>query len=77
MIGDVQAKGNELGPRLLTSMMNSAKGAETLDYPFRDAFRLLVLTGCRREEIGQLRWDEIDGNTIRLKGNRTQERGTS
>jgi integrase len=34
--------------------------------------RLLILTGCRREEIGGLRWSEIDldAGTIRLPGER-------
>jgi integrase len=30
------------------------------DGEFGDIIRLLVLTGARREEIGGLRWDEID-----------------
>lgn len=34
--------------------------------------RLLILTGARREEIGQLRWSEIDGDTITLEGSRTK-----
>ena len=59
--------------------------AEKLGYPRRDAFRLLILTGCRRSEIGGLRWDEIrdelidpdrgDGQTVRvisLSGKRTK-----
>src|SRR5262249_31884492 len=40
--------------------------------PFGAAVRLLMLTGARREEIGQLRWSEIDGDMIRLKGHRTK-----
>jgi integrase len=40
--------------------------------PFGAAARLLILTGARREEITQLRWSEIDGNTIRLEGARTK-----
>jgi integrase len=39
---------------------------------FGSATRLLILTGARREEITQLRWSEIDGNTIRLEGARTK-----
>jgi integrase len=40
--------------------------------------RLCLLTGCRREEIGGLRWDEIQGDRIvfgpgRMKGNLTHE----
>jgi integrase len=33
---------------------------------------MLILTGARREEIGQLRWSEIDNNTIKLAGSRTK-----
>src|SRR5262245_59895596 len=40
--------------------------------PFGAAVRLLILTGARREEIGQLRWSEIDGDMIYLKGHRTK-----
>ena len=32
--------------------------------------KLLALTGCRRQEIADLTWDEIDGAGIRLDGNR-------
>ena len=34
--------------------------------------KLLILTGARREEIGQLRWSEINGDTITLAGSRTK-----
>jgi len=34
--------------------------------------RLLMLTGCRREEIGGLRWDEIEGGMIVLGKDRTK-----
>ena len=36
------------------------------------ASRLLILTGARREEIGQLKWSEIDGDVITLEGDRTK-----
>jgi integrase len=39
---------------------------------FGTVTRLLILTGARREEITQLRWSEIDGDTIRLEGARTK-----
>ena len=42
------------------------------DGMFGLATRLLILTGCRREEIGQLKWSEIDGDTIVLEGDRTK-----
>jgi integrase len=38
--------------------------------------RLLILTGCRREEIGALRWSEInlEAKTITIPGSRTKNR---
>ena len=42
------------------------------DGMFGLATRLLILTGARREEIGQLKWSEIDGDTIVLEGDRTK-----
>jgi integrase len=48
------------------------KGATALRFPFGPAFQLLILTGARREEIGRLKWSEIDGDTINLKGDRTK-----
>jgi integrase len=52
-------------------------GAEELGWPFGTAIRLLILTGARREEIGQLRWSETVGvptaaSMIRLAGTRTK-----
>ena len=39
---------------------------------YGDAVKMLILTGARREEIGRLRWDEVDGGQIELKGARTK-----
>jgi integrase len=36
------------------------------------ACKLLILTGCRRNEIAKLRWSEIDGASIVLEGARTK-----
>jgi integrase len=47
-------------------------GAETLGYPFGPAHQLLILTGARREEIGRLKWSEIDCDTITLAAARTK-----
>ena len=33
---------------------------------------MLTLTGARRDEIAQLKWSEIDGDTIKLEGDRTK-----
>jgi integrase len=39
---------------------------------FGEVARLLVLTGARREEMAQLKWSEIDGDSIKLEGERTK-----
>lgn len=48
------------------------KAAGQLGFPFGPAIQLLTLTAGRREEIAALRWSEIDGDTIRLSGERTK-----
>src|SRR4029079_18774139 len=42
--------------------------------PYGAVVRLLALTGARREEIAKLKWSEIDGDTIKLEGSRTNNR---
>jgi integrase len=44
------------------------------DSEYGKILRLLILTMCRRDEIGSLRWSEIDkeGRLIRLPGTRTK-----
>jgi integrase len=46
------------------------------DDDFSKVIRLLVLTGCRREEIGGLRWSELDrdAGTITLPAERVKNR---
>ena len=48
------------------------RAAVDTEWPFGPAIRLLILTAARRDEIGSLRWSEIDGDTIRLEGDRTK-----
>ncbi|HFD15429.1 MAG TPA: DUF4102 domain-containing protein [Rhodospirillales bacterium] len=53
------------------------KAAERTGFPYGHIIRLLILTGCRREEIGALRWSEVrdlDGAEprIELAGDRTK-----
>jgi integrase len=48
------------------------QAASATTWPFGPIFRLLILTGARRDEVGALRWSEIDGDTIRLTGERTK-----
>jgi integrase len=44
------------------------------DNQFGQILRLLILTGCRRDEIGSLSWDEVDmdARTITLPSERTK-----
>jgi integrase len=44
-----------LGPEELRALWHALD-----DGPFSDIVRLLLLTGCRRNEIGKLQWSEID-----------------
>src|SRR5262245_58396409 len=48
------------------------KAASQIEWPFGPLFRLLILTGARREEIGALRWSELRGDEIELDGARTK-----
>jgi integrase len=45
-----------------------------MDTDFGKIIRLLILTGCRRGEVGSLRWSEIDldAGTITIPGERTK-----
>jgi len=52
--------------RVLTDAELAAVWKAATDYPFGVIVRLLILTGQRRGEIGQLKWTYIDGNVISL-----------
>ena len=68
----------ESGPRerSLTDMEVASLWSRTPDNDYGHIVRLLLLTGCRRIEIGDLRWSEIDleARTITLPGTRTKNR---
>ncbi len=55
-----------------TELVAVWKAAEHLGWPFGTVIRLLLLTGSRRAEIGQLRWSEIGDTAIKLEGARTK-----
>ena len=55
-----------------TELVKVWHAAEQLLPSYRDALRLLILTGARKQEISELRWSEIDGSTIQLEGGRTK-----
>ena len=48
------------------------RAASKMPWPFGPIYQLLILTGPRREEIGALRWNEVDGDIIRLPRERTK-----
>ena len=56
-----------LTDRELASIWNAC-----LDDDFGRIVKLLILTGCRREEIGALKWSEIDGDVMTIPGERTK-----
>ena len=68
----VLIKSSEKAPNPYEELIAVWGGAEELGYPYGSAVQLLILTGARREEIGKLRWSEIDGDTIELRGERTK-----
>jgi integrase len=45
---------------------------EKLDAPYKQLFRLLLLTGCRREEAARIRHDEIVDDMVWLPAERTK-----
>jgi integrase len=48
------------------------RAAQKTGYPFGPIIRLLILTGARRDEIAELRWQEIGETGISLSGSRTK-----
>src|SRR5262245_60188638 len=60
--------------RVLTDaeLVKVSNAATRMGWPYGPAFQLLALTGARRDEIGKLRWSEVDGGEIKLEGSRTK-----
>ena len=50
------------------------RAAEAMSYPFGPAVHLLILIGARREEVGAMRWGEVDlaAKTWTLPGERSK-----
>lgn len=46
------------------------QAAEQAGYPFGPFVQVLLLTGCRRGEIADLRWDDIDGDVLTIPSER-------
>jgi len=66
---NVQKRDRVLSDDELVAVWNAAG---KIGWPFGDAIRLLILTGARREEVGQVKWIEIAGDIIALDGARTK-----
>jgi integrase len=68
---DIQARDRVLSDRELAAVWNACA-----DDDFGKIVKLLVLTGCRRDEIGSLRWSEIDLNagTLTISAERSKNR---
>jgi integrase len=47
-------------------------GFEKLHYPFGPLFKILLLTGQRRNEVAGMKWSEINGDLWTLPGERTK-----
>lgn len=48
------------------------QAADQTGYPFGSYIKLLLLTGCRRNEIAGLRWSDIDGDVIAIPRERVK-----
>ena len=55
----------------LHQVLNACVRERRSRLPQADMIRLLLLTGCRLGEILNLRWDEVDGDTLRLRDSKT------
>lgn len=60
--------------RLLSAKEVAAfwRASGQLEFPWKQIFCLMMLTACRREEIGAMRWTEIDGEVWTIPGGRTK-----
>jgi integrase len=68
------AEGIDPRDRVLTDNELAAVWRASADDDFGRIVKLLILTGCRREEIGGLRWSEIDldAGIMTIPGERTK-----
>jgi integrase len=71
---DAKSRDRILSDDELRTVWNACDG----DSDFDRIVRLLILLGCRRQEIGSLKWDEIDftAATITIPGSRTKAGNT-
>src|SRR5262249_37058607 len=74
VVGTNKAEGEIERKRVLTDAEVAAVWLNAPEGDYGTILKLLLLTGCRRDEIGGLLWSEIDLNarTITLPGSRTK-----
>jgi integrase len=63
----IEPRDRVLSDRELATIWNAC-----LDDDLGRIIKLLILTGCRREEIGALKWSEIDGEVMTIPATRTK-----
>jgi integrase len=66
------AKGTTPRDRVLSDAEIALIWRACRDDDFGRITRLLILTGCRREEIGALQWGEVDRDTVTISSARTK-----
>jgi integrase len=74
--GTNKAEGESTRERTLTDAEIATVWLNAPDNSYGTILKLLLLTGCRRDEIGGLMWSEVDLNarTITIPGSRTKNK---
>jgi integrase len=74
VVGTNKAEGESERKRVLTDEEIATVWLRAPDNSYGTILKLLLLTGCRRDEIGGLMWSEVDLNarTITIPGSRTK-----
>jgi integrase len=76
VVGTNKAEGEQTRERTLTDNEIATIWLNAPDNSYGAILKLLLLTGCRRDEIGGLMWSEVDLNarTITIPGSRTKNK---
>jgi len=74
VVGTNKAEGESERKRVLTDQEIATVRLRAPDNSYGTILKLLLLTGCRRDEIGGLMWNEVDLNarTITIPSSRTK-----
>jgi integrase len=74
VVGTNKAEGESERKRVLTDEEIATVWLRAPDNSYGTILKLLLLTGCRRDEIGGLMWNQVDLNarTITIPGSRTK-----